>query len=1129
MQINPPTNQPFNTMETDHNQSCVWLRNNGLNDPKYSIDLTRIMCSECNVGNESCCKRADEAVMLVIASQRQQKRSHAKKRARHSYDKSHVSSTGRRKGPEKKEKKIGALNDCTNLTLNAIQRKPTTISCRAPTPSKISERHKRKVVDNMAEGLNGLTEEMFPKMNQIQRDRMVGITLRANAKKFRNELEIVDEVGDVEEARYTEETEDPCLLVDALKAFRPFLSDLKPEHRRPQLAAFASSMQRKAVEKALHINISQYEWGLARMHARYPGALKPVQKIKHHRICIPKDSIIGVFDFLDDYLQGHAFGMNEVKLSNGETLQLDAVSTTANNSKLVRDWACVTNMIALSQTEIPADENRCIHRCKKSRSRCLLVKGHAKKQHKYTPDNSISPSSLERIVNTIGNGNLKSLAGLDDEDVMKGAGNFKRLHEIHDLLANAISSTPHAREKLKNEIDDSLLFHKTDFKKHLLQGKKVCQCISCGFSSPKNSTAPKNDDEPIVSTITAPAVKKSKAKAKAWATTKIKAPSAKQSKAAEEKEAREFTECLPCKLHDDNLHEGPCSGCEKSFEIFSTLLNMARVAQNLQNISTSQLELFSELEFELKKRREYHIHWRSHIVRKKTESDFDRKQMQSLKQNEVIVISDYKMKILSCFHRETQKQFFAKRGTTCLGFMSMKKSIEDEEDLDVHFHLLFSDDTTQDSHFVLAAKAYIYNEFLPTQFPPSTEIDAHFRADGAGCFNSNLVKTCTPLWKIWTDGKVNEKSCRISVNGGGKTSLDACFGKLSSNLKQGVANGCGDITDANSCIAVFEAGPGIRGATAATFEPVREVEFETTESRLKQYHMIEMNEDGKSMQCYSHSGYGNGFQISAESIKKNWVRGEIPKMPRYIATTQTETSESNENASHKIESKQSRDKKAKTSRAEAQHQKMHEQWNNSCDVAFRNRLFKCRHHSSGKGFCKRSFLSKKGLANHVESGKHSYLSNNLRDTAALIASDPGGILRAGSRRNRSDEYGLFDVSDGTGEGVLEGKSWYSKGCYRKPGRAKPQRKTEVLKNQLNRMFLDGEKTAGSKKNAQHYTPLQALNELRGMKNEHGMLMFSTTSLNGPLPTEDQIKAYWSNYKNKQKKKNAALLEDEMEV
>ena len=88
-------------------------------------------------------------------------------------------------------------------------------------------------------------------------------------------------------------------------------------------------MNRKQVQDALHITISRYEWGLAKMHARYPGALKPVQKVKQHRLRLSRDAIVKVFDFLDDFLQTHAYGMKESKQSNGEVLQLDAVSTLA--------------------------------------------------------------------------------------------------------------------------------------------------------------------------------------------------------------------------------------------------------------------------------------------------------------------------------------------------------------------------------------------------------------------------------------------------------------------------------------------------------------------------------------------------------------------------------------------------------------------------------------------------------------------------------------------------------------------------------------------------------------------------------------------------------------------------------
>jgi len=55
--------------------------------------------------------------------------------------------------------------------------------------------------------------------------------------------------------------------------------------------------------------------------------------------------------------------------------------------------------------------------------------------------------------------------------------------------------------------------------------------------------------------------------------------------------------------------------------------------------------------------------WRPHIVRKKVESGFSRDCYRSLKKNQVIVIADFKMKILPMYFRENQRLFFGERGT----------------------------------------------------------------------------------------------------------------------------------------------------------------------------------------------------------------------------------------------------------------------------------------------------------------------------------------------------------------------------------------------------------------------------------------------------------------------------------
>jgi len=110
-----------------------------------------------------------------------------------------------------------------------------------------------------------------------------------------------------------------------------------------------------------------------------------------------------------------------------------------------------------------------------------------------------------------------------------------------------------------------------------------------------------------------------------------------------------------CKLRYNGTHEVPYNDCEKTFEVFSDLLRIAKRAKALPNLFCPGEEKYLELELEMKKCRKNLIDWRSHIVRKKVESDFTRNQTQSLKQNKTVVVSDYKMKILATDFCKNQK------------------------------------------------------------------------------------------------------------------------------------------------------------------------------------------------------------------------------------------------------------------------------------------------------------------------------------------------------------------------------------------------------------------------------------------------------------------------------------------
>ena len=216
--------------------------------------------------------------------------------------------------------------------------------------------------------------------------------------------------------------------------------------------------------------ISDYEWRQAKMHAKYPGALKPVEVIKCGSSNFGLDAVGNFLGWLDDhYIQNHAYGDKNVEMTTGKRLQLDGVSTTASCSHIIKDY----NKQFSSEAHLPA-EGQCKVRSKATGFPCILKENH-EGRHKYTSKDMLSPSSIQKIVGTLAKGQRKTKAGLDDEDVLKGSRSIERLVEIYSILAIALNHGKERRRETEKQILWVLEYHRTNFISHLSKNaKKRC-------------------------------------------------------------------------------------------------------------------------------------------------------------------------------------------------------------------------------------------------------------------------------------------------------------------------------------------------------------------------------------------------------------------------------------------------------------------------------------------------------------------------------------------------------------------------------------------------------------------------------------------------------------------------------
>jgi hypothetical protein len=287
---------------------------------------------------------------------------------------------------------------------------------------------------------------------------------------------------------------------------------------------------------------------------------------------------------------------------------------------------------------------------------------------------------------------------------------------------------------------------------------------------------------------------------------------------------------------------------------------------------TSQLSSLELLELQ---KLEEHLHeidecilnlkeYRGHLARHVSEDTYAQTKIDNLADDVAIVTSDYKMKILSCFFRETQKKWFGKRGTNLLGFMITTNSLVEADNKlrgvkDVQFVFMVTDDSLTDAWEVACAKATVYEEFLPDHVKK-----VRFWSDGAGCFKSKTHRVFQPFWKHWTG--VEEIELRITPAGNGKSQLDGSFGRLNFVLHGAVDEGH-SYFDAPSILNSISQSTGLAATKVRSFLPDRssqvkgDIESIRFESVLLT--LLDPNRDEKdnSVRAFHHSGYGQGQKL----------------------------------------------------------------------------------------------------------------------------------------------------------------------------------------------------------------------------------------------------------------------------
>ena len=209
----------------------------------------------------------------------------------------------------------------------------------------------------------------------------------------------------------------------------------------------------------------------------------------------------------------------------------------------------------------------------------------------------------------------------------------------------------------------------------------------------------------------------------------------------------------------DHDHEDSCDRCDQLATTFCEI-ESARIAQ-ADNLLPGVNE---ELAFTVKQAKANIFAWKAHILRSINQATARVDVLESLDESSVFVVQDWAMKYLPRKYRESQTDWFGKRGIRWHISVAFRK-VSDHLQMLTFAHIVQA--CSQDSCAVLAVMADVIKQ-LKTTMPGLKTVN--YRQDNAGCYHCGTTIICASV--LGADLGVMIKRLDFSDPQGGKGACD---------------------------------------------------------------------------------------------------------------------------------------------------------------------------------------------------------------------------------------------------------------------------------------------------------------------------------------------------------------------
>ena len=267
----------------------------------------------------------------------------------------------------------------------------------------------------------------------------------------------------------------------------------------------------------------------------------------------------------------------------------------------------------------------------------------------------------------------------------------------------------------------------------------------------------------------------------------------------------------------DHQHEELCDQCQSINEV------LKEIGQALQDTTFRSEEERDETLYLYEEAQRAIQEWKSHQLRSVRQDQSRIDVLDLLSPETVLIVNDWAMKFLPQLYRESQQDWFGKRGISWHIAVVFRR-IDGELQSEAFIHIIQS--CSQDSLAVVLMMQHVLN-ILKSQHPEVTT--AYFRQDNAGCYHcASTVLACPSIEK-----STGIKVARFDFSDpqGGKGPCDRLAATCKSHIRLYINEGH-DVTNAEDMKTALLSHGGVTGVRVAVLSVVEGQEIAQQQQKI---------------------------------------------------------------------------------------------------------------------------------------------------------------------------------------------------------------------------------------------------------------------------------------------------------